>query len=310
MSRIRATLLLCALLLPTAARAQVVETGLSRDTIRVGDPFRAVVRVVVPEGTEIVFPDSLPATEDLENSGKMRMKRDSATGGSSIAAAYALTAWRPGTITLPDLRVLLKTANSERTIAVKLPQVQVISVLPADTTGIQAKPPKDVLGGNRLWWPWLLAALLLLIALGLLYWWYRKRRRTEVPAEVIPTIMPRDRALQQLERIRAMDLVREGMYKRYYTLVAEVLRQYMATVEPSWSSYLTTDELARKVRGRPDIAHAISVLRNADLVKFAKQTPSESEATRDLDRTREFVTDYPPPPVPATAAAPAEGAAA
>ncbi|HEX6559481.1 MAG TPA: hypothetical protein VF021_08460 [Longimicrobiales bacterium] len=292
----------------TAAHAQVVQTGLSRDTIRVGDPFRAVVRVIVPEGTEIVFPDSLPATEDVENSGKMRVKRDSAVGGSSVVAAYALTAWRPGALTLPDVRVVLKTANGERTLGIRLPAVHVVSVLPADTTGIQAKPPKDVLGGNRLWWPWLLAALLLLIALGLWYWWYRKRRREEPALDVIPTIMPRDRALHELDRIAQMDLLREGLYKRYYTLVAEVLRQYMTTVEPSWTGYLTTEELARKVRGRSEITGAIAVLRNADMVKFAKQTPSQSEASRDLDRTRDFITDYPPPPAIETA--PAEGAAA
>jgi hypothetical protein len=295
------------LVLSATARAQEVEVGLSRDTIRVGDPFRAVVRVVVPAGTEIVFPDSLTATEDIENSGKMRTQRDSAVGGTSMAAAYPLTAWRPGELTLPNLLVVLKKPTGERTISIRMPQVHVISVLPADTTNIQAKPPKDVIGGNRLWWPWLLAALLVAIALGLLYWWWKRRQREPEPM-TIPTIMPRDRALLELEKIRNMDLLREGMYKRYYTLVADVLRQYMATVEPSWSSYLTTEELARKVRGRNDIAPAILILRNADMVKFAKHTPESAEAQHDFERSREFIIGYPPPPVVETA--PAEGAAA
>ena len=77
MSRLRIAVLFLFALCATA-HAQDVQVGLSRDTIRVGDPLRAVVRVAVPLGTEIVFPDSLPATDDVENSGKMRTKRDSA----------------------------------------------------------------------------------------------------------------------------------------------------------------------------------------------------------------------------------------
>ena len=57
-----------------------------------------------------------------------------------------------------------------------LPNINVVSVLPADTTGVQPKPAKDVLGPDRLWWPWILLAALILVALALAYWWWRRRR--------------------------------------------------------------------------------------------------------------------------------------
>ena len=42
------------------ARAQTVSTGISRDTVRVGDPVRVVVRVEgIPQGTEVLLADSL-----------------------------------------------------------------------------------------------------------------------------------------------------------------------------------------------------------------------------------------------------------
>lgn len=277
----------------------IVKTGLSRDTIRVGDPFRAVISIDLPRGTDAVLPDSLQPTEDVENAGKVRMRRDTANGALRILAAYPLTAWRPGSLTLPDLNVVLRTSAGDRHVAIKLPAIPVLSVLPKDTAGIKPKPPKDVLGPNRLWWPWILAAVLLLLALIAAYWWWRRHRNREVPAVPIVPIMPRERALEELERIRALGLIEEGLYKRFYTLVSEVLRQYLATVEPAWSTDLTTTELARIVRGNTDVSPAIAILRNADMAKFAKYVPQKDEAVRDLERAFDLVRKY-PAPVPAT----------
>ena len=302
MTRLRALRAVLALSAVTAlsalsADAQTVQAGLSRDTIRVGDPFRAVVKIGVPPGAQVVLPDSLPTTEDIENAGRMRSQRDSTANGVSVIAAYPLAAWRPGSLTLPNLDVVIKTASGEQKVAVKLPDVPVISVLPQDTSKIEAKPPKDVLGANRLWWPWILLALLLLLALGLGYWlWRRRRNRRETEEMELPLVMPRERALEELERIRKMGLANEGMYKRHYSLVSEVLRRYMETVDPEWIGGLTTDELARKIRGNADAMPAVHILRNADVVKFANAPSTAAEAMRDLDSTRDWISSYPPPP--------------
>ena len=69
----RLTLPLIALVAATAAQAQTVSTGISRDTVRVGDPVRVVVRVDgVPANTEVLLPDSLAAVDDVETGGDRR----------------------------------------------------------------------------------------------------------------------------------------------------------------------------------------------------------------------------------------------
>lgn len=290
-----------------SASAQKIQTGISRDTIRVGDPFRAVVRIDLPAGTDVVLPDSLVSTEDVENAGTVRMRRDSANGAVSVLAAYPLTAWRTGPLPLPDLNIRVKSANGEQASTIKLPGINVVSVLPADTTNIEAKPPKDVLGANRVWWPWLLALLLALALAIALIWWWRKRRRALPEEDALPMIMPRDRALEELERIRRLGLLEAGESKRYYSLVAEVLRKYMGTVMPAWSTFLTTAELAQRTKDVEETKPAISVLRQADLVKFARSTPDTQTATRDLDRLHAWISDY---PAPVASPAPSEGRAA
>ena len=273
--------------------AQRVATGISRDTIRVGDAFRAVVRIAVAPGTGVLMPDTLPAVEDIENAGNVRLRRDSTSEGVSVVAAYPLTAWRPGPLALPALAVIVQEGTAERTLSIDLPDIAVLSVLPADTTGIEPKPLKDVLGGSRIWWPWLLAALLLLLALALAYWWYRRRKGAgQPPMEALPMIMPRARALEELERIRKLGLIERQEFKQFYTLVSEVVRQYMASAERAWSTDLTTDELAHRTRQAGDAAAAISVLRSSDHVKFARGVATAADARSDLEKAHDWISSF------------------
>ncbi|MGQ0815210.1 MAG: DUF4381 family protein [Gemmatimonadota bacterium] len=290
----------------TLAFGQRVETGVTRDTIRVGDPFRAVVRIELPAGTDVALPDSLEPTADVENAGAVRARRDTANGAVRVVAAFPLTAWRPGPLELPRVQATLTTAQGRRLWSIALPAINVTSVLPADTAGIRPKPPKDVLGANRLWWLWLAIAIAVALAIAIAFWlWWRRRKRPVVEAP-LPLIMPRERALDELERIRKSGLVEQGELKRFYTLVSEVLRHYMQTVEPQWRTHLTTGELARLIDRDAEVKPAFATLRQADMVKFARSVPDPTTATRSLDRTRDWISSY---PAPAPATAPAERAA-
>src|SRR5688572_17434094 len=197
------------LLWATAAQAQKVSTGVSHDTVRVGDPLRVIVRVDgIPANTDVLLPDSLASVDDVENAGRVRLQRDTLPDGTMrISAAYPVLIWRPGETPLPEAPMIVRSGGRERTLQVKLPTVNVLSVLPDDTSRIEAKPAKDVWGANRLWWPWLIVVALVLALLGLWYWWYRRRRKDVVEVPQIPLIDPRARALGELKRIRALQLV-------------------------------------------------------------------------------------------------------
>ena len=273
------------------AQAQRVATGLTLDTVRVGDPFRAIARIGVQPGEEIVLPDSLQSVEDLENAGRVRTRRDSTAQGVNVIAAFPLIAWRPGSLALPSFDVVRRSAGRERKVTIDLPAVTVVSVLPADTTNIQAKPPKDVFGPNRLWWPWIIAALLLLAALAAAYWWWRRRRK-QPEVSALPMPMPRERALEELTKIQQLGLIEQGEYKRYYTMLSAVLRQYLESFDGKWSRDLTTDELAQRVKQERDVASAIAVLRTSDLVKFARETSNPRDAKADWQKAYDWLAGF------------------
>ncbi len=281
-------------LLPGALPAQSVTVGISRDTILVGDPVRVLLRIEgIPANTQVLLPDSLAAIDDVENAGRVRLRRDTLAGGMArITAAYPIILWRPGETALPVIPMILRSDTSERTEQINLPIVNVLSVLPPDTSNIEAKPPKDVWGADRIWWPWIVAALLLLVLAGLLYWWYRRRNVAQVEMPQIPFIDPRERALRQLQHVAELQLAEQGHFKQHYVLISEALRTFAAALEPEWSTDLTTDELTPRVKRRADAAPMLALLRSADTVKFARRVPTVGEARTDLQAAEEWVRAY------------------
>ena len=298
-----AAVLLAGALCASALPAQTVATGVSSDSVRVGDPVRVLLRVEsAAPGAGILLPDSLMAGDDFENMGRGRMRRDTLPGGGTrISAAYPIIVWRPGALKLPPLPMIVRSAGAERTIQVALPTINVVSVLPADTTNIQAKPPKDVWGADRVWWPWLLAAALLVL-LALLWWRYRRRRQVPVDVAVVPTIDPRQRVLQELQRIRDLQLIEQGQLKQFYIMLSDALRAFAAMVEQDWSTDLTTEELAARLKRRPESAPLLRLLRAADMVKFARRQASAAEARADLDAATEWAQSFDRRAEPAEAA--------
>lgn len=293
----RALLLLIALLAQPLG-GQEVRTAVVPQDITVGDVFHAVIRVDGAGEDGVAFPDSLLLPSDLEQAGRRTLRRDTLAGALVWTARYPLTAWRTGKYELPQASVRLAAAGGVRVAGAGFPAFRVRSVLPADTTGIEPKPAKDVLGGNRVWWPIALAVLLLLLALAALLYWRRRRRRAH-PVAVLtaPELPPRERALRALEAARRSGALEAGDVKRFYSEVSDALRTYVAARDPRLGMDLTTTELGAALRGAglEDRTDALRrVLESADLVKFARRRPSSATATSDWERAREWVEWFEP----------------
>jgi hypothetical protein len=273
------------------AAAQRTSTAVVPQNITVGDVFHAAVQVQLPAGATVEAPDSIPLSEDLELAGRMEIRYDSANGQRRAIILYPLTAWRPGTHQLPQLRVRMVTDGAASELNVTLPSFAVTSVLPADTTGIQPRGAKDVIGANRLWWPILLALLLALIIGTALYIWWR-RRRPKAEEVIVPAVPPRVAALEQLAALAGAGLIERGDLRPYYSRLTEILRHYAHSVDGSWSVDLTTSELAQRMRAGGHTAEAVSLVRilgTGDMVKFARLKPDGHTARADLDAARAWI---------------------
>lgn len=288
--------LLLAVYAPAMAQTADVQVraAIVPETLSVGAVIHAAVRVRVPPGVRIAFPDTLPMPEDAEAAGTRELRSDTTGAGLELTAIYPITAWKPGELQLPDAAIALLTEDGADTIGVEFPAAHVSSVLPTDTAGIQPRPARDVLGADRVWWPWLaaLGVLLALAALAVRMWQRRRPLQAAVPAADVP---PREAALALLEHARSMRLAESGDMKGFYTLVAEAVRTYMEAIDPAWGADLTTHELTLALSMRaPEAESALRVLDRADMVKFAKARPDLTTALADWTHARDWVQHFEP----------------
>ncbi|MBR9989754.1 MAG: hypothetical protein KFH98_08370 [Gemmatimonadetes bacterium] len=284
--------LLTIMLCTADARGQQPRAAVVPQSITVGDVFHAAVRIDLPDGMRLAAPDSLELVDDVESAGRREVTMDTAGGSRSATLLYPLAAWRPGSYELPPMSLRLIDGQRDTTLRVQLPPFEVTSVLPADTSGIEAKPAKDVIGANRLWWPILLALLIAALIATALYIWWKRRRAAEEPVVFTPAVPPLEIAIAQLAALRRGGLAERGEFREFYGRLTETLRHYAAATETRWSVDLTTSELATRLRADIGVQDALEVTRilgAADMVKFARAGATKDDANADLDAARAWV---------------------
>jgi hypothetical protein len=280
---------------PARAQAPRAAAVVSPDTVTVGDRFRVGVRVSVPPGWRVEWVEHLPPAADVDALGAPRTR--TGPGGTEHAAEYPGVAWRPGALRLPPLPVRVRRpGGTTSTLHVPLPAPFVRSVLPEDTTGVVPRGAKDVLDAPpRPWLLWAALAAGALLLLALLRALVRRLRRPRPPA---PVSVPDARAwaLAELERARRAGLVERGEWKELYARTSGAVRGFVAALSPEWGTELTTEELLRRARGEDpeEVARLAALLREADLVKFARAAPGRAEAERHWAAARAWVEAFQP----------------
>ena len=324
MRSLRGAALVCALGFVTAsgARAAVVDTlaeggFFDRDaptvkarlagdavTVHVGDPVTLVVTAISRRNV----PVNLPGTLDLgafQVLDRKESEQDLGDGRTRHEFTLTLAAYEPGEKEIPAVEVTyLGKSGDVRTARTTPLPVKVTSLIanepePAlkDATG-----PVVVLEENRI----LIygAAGLLAAALGALVTWLIVRRlRARVAARPGPPPRPaHEIALEKLDRLGQYGFLEDADNRPFYFAVSEVVREYLGARFGFDSLELTTDELVDELRKTGDRELGIfrgevhGWLAACDLVKFAKISPSATEARGSLETALRIVTMTRPRP--------------
>ena len=111
-----------------------------------------------------------------------------------------------------------------------------------------------------------------------------------VPAHIV--------AIEALEKLHNEKLWQNDKHKLYYSGLSDILRTYLAGRFEVGAMEMTTDEIADALReveiGHKQKMDLLSVLRDADLVKFAKATPEANDNELAYDRAYHFVEETKP----------------
>ena len=288
--RATAMVLLCIAAAAVSAPAQPAQgdvryrTAIDRDTVTVGDPFLVQVRIRVPRGWTVEFPpgpDTSAAVAPLDPRIVRPEVRDTtAPDAIDSVATYRLAAWDIGTQRIDLGTATVRGPAGVRRIALGPLRVFVRSVLPADTALHVPKPARPLFAmPGPWWWPWLPILLAAALLGALLWWWWRRRRRGRTAV----TIDPFDLAEREFARIESMGLIEAGERGRFVALMIEVLRDYLAGRLDAAHPSLTSSELIAAIRHVSGVPgnRLDALLREADLIKFARR-PVTADRAREL----------------------------
>jgi hypothetical protein len=280
--------LLLYFLFTTAVFAQQKQLITSIDTTKnkIGAEFKLTLKTNVDTLSKVVFPNvknfgpleviySYPIDTILKNDRYELVKK------------YGLTQFDSGRYTIPSIKILI---NNKPFLSDSI-KVEVANVV-VDTLKQKMFDIKDIVPANEGigdWWKYVLVLLLIAGIGALIYWYIKKRQQNKIEEEIYKT--PIEKATSLLDTLEKKELWQQGEIKAYYSELTDIVRNYIEEAIEIPAMESTTSELieglqmaSKKKRmklSKETFDNLLTVLKQADLVKFAKSKPMDFEITED-----------------------------
>ncbi|WP_243473590.1 hypothetical protein [Winogradskyella sp. MH6] len=266
-----------------------VTTEVDTTKIRIGEQINYKIKVEADSTALVVFPEGqtftpLEAVEALEID---TTKKDSKFKLSRI---YKLTHFDSGSYTIPRQKIII----GEKPFYTDSLRVDVGTV-EVDTTKqklYDIKPIIEVEKSSSNWWIWLLVVMAALALIGFLLWWFVWREKPLTEEEEIALLPPYDRAKLALKKLDNSQYLIRSEVKEYYSELTMIIRKYLDEKVYERSLESTTDELINRLQllkegnqfpfSKETLHNLETILKRADLVKFAKSAPDT--ALIEMDR--------------------------
>ena len=287
------------MLLTLGVKAQVtVESKIDSIEIFFGEQAHMTVDVTMKKGQKLVFPVFKPSemitpgVEVLEQSDADTSKLDNDM--IMVSKQYTLTSFDEKLYYLPPVKVKVNGKEyASKNLALKVLTVPVDTLHPN-----QFFPPKDVQTNPFLWSEWSLSFWLsvLMLLLIVLAFYLRQRLYDNKPiiakVRIVKKVLPHQRAMQEIEQIKADKMVMSEDQKAYYTKLTDTLRKYIEERFGFNAMEMTSTEIIMKLQETGDrkmIDELRELFMTADLVKFAKYSTLINENDSNLVNAIEFI---------------------
>ncbi len=284
--KIKLYLLLLLLSTTVFAQQKQVLTSIDKTKNKIGAEFKLTLKTNVDTLSKVVFSNakSFGALEVIQSYPIDTIRKNDRY---ELIKKYGLTQFDSGKYTIPSVKILINNkAFLSDSIKVEVANVQV-DTLKQKMFDIKDIAPADNSIGN--WWKYLLI-LLLIVGIGaLIYWFVKKQQKKKLEAEIFKT--PIEKATSLLNILEKKELWQHGEVKAYYSELTDIVRNYIEEAIEIPAMESTTSELidglkvaSRKKKmklSQETIENLLVVLKQADLVKFAKSKPLDFEITED-----------------------------
>ncbi|PWB25372.1 hypothetical protein [Flavobacterium sp. HTF] len=279
------------------AQQKQVETSIDTTKNKIGAEFKLTLKTVVSSKSKVVFPNpkTIGSLEVIQSYPIDTVKKNDTY---ELIKKYGLTQFDSGRYTIPSIKILIdKKPFLSDSLKVEVANIKV------DTLQQKMYDIKDITtveSGIGNWWKYVLA-IVLIVGIGVfVYWYVKKNQKKKIEEEVYKT--PIEKATSLLNNLEKKELWQKGEIKEYYSELTDIARNYIEEAIHIPAMESTTSELIQAIRTAtskkkmaltPEIVENLErVLRQADLVKFAKSKPLDFEITEDRNKIQKVILTF------------------
>lgn len=280
------------------AQQPVVKAEIDTTNIRIGEQFG--LKIYVNELQNVLLPKLELVGLEVIDSAKVDTLKN------SLVQKYILTGFDSGSFYIPQQQIFVK--NQVYLTDSLLINVATIAI---DTTKVKKFPIKSIKSEPYVFDDYKIYIYFLLAALAIIAFWIywfviRKRKETE-EAPTYRTLPPYEEALYRLNELDEKLLWQNNKTKEYYSELTEIVRGYIERELKVPALENTTDEVLEMLRdfksaktintNQETLDKLKSLLREADLVKFAKSKPLALEIEEDRKDAEYILNSLKPTPI-------------
>ena len=292
-----------------------VRASVEPDSVMIGDRFTLTIEVEKDMMQGIAFPSFTPPEGEGENGEPPAMECIVDAPVDTVAVEgrrqrlrkrYEMAAFDEGIYSLGRPQVLYADKNIVDTLYAPDSLRVVVATFQIDSTShaiFDLKPQKTLcfrFGEVSGYLSWALAAAVVLaLAIFALVKYLEKRgKRISDLWRPAPPLPPHVVAIAALEQLHDQKLWQNNRHKLYYSALSDILRTYLAGAFGVGAMEMTTDEIVEAIRDidlpQKSAMDLVAVLRDADLVKFAKAMPEADENEAAYNKAYYFVEETKP----------------
>ena len=266
-----------------------VEVKIEPIEMMIGEQAQVTVTVQAPEGAKVEMPTFQPRQQIVAGVEVIATQRT-----DDRTLLLTLTSFDGNLYYLPPFKVKVngKTVES-KSLALKVVEVEV------DTTKLDKFfGPKDVQDNPFQWSDWKLSfwlSILILVLWAVAYYLYLRLRDNKpiiARIKIVKRLLPHQKAMKEIEQIKADKMVASEDQKEYYTKLTDTLRKYIEERYGFSAMEMTSSEIIARLTSSGD-QQSLDELRRlfmtADLVKFAKYSTLINENDANLVNAIDFI---------------------
>ena len=276
----------------------MVKAEIDTTNIRIGEQFQ--LKISVDETKNVIIPRiELKGLEIIDSTRIDTIK-------NSLIRRYILTGFDSGAFYIPQQQIFVKN----QTYLTDSLLVNVASVA-IDTTKVKKFPIKSIKKEPFTFddfkiYLYILLAIIAIIGFWI-YWFVIKKRKIEEDAPTYRTLPPYEEALLKLNELDEKLLWQNNKIKEYYSELTEIVRGYIERELKVPALENTSDEILEMIKdfktsdtietSKETIDKLKDLLREADLVKFAKSKPLAIEIEDDRRDAEHIIGNLKPKPI-------------